>query len=78
VLVLGRHTGETMMKVTIEMSIRPFPVPSHVGASTSMQADRQIGLEELSANDLENLCEQFTCAVFKKAGKQRPPQQEGA
>jgi len=36
---------------------------------------RTFALRELSANDLNKLCNDFTNSVFKAAGKNQPPRQ---
>lgn len=64
------------MSVKIELKLRPFPIPDGV------TIDRPPGLRqdgfipapvlklgELDEETLEQLCEQFKDAVFKKAGK---------
>ena len=69
------------MKATIEVKLKPFQVPNLV-LTEAEPKPRQEGmteapkyaLSELDSETLEALCEQFTKAVFEKAGKRRPPQ----
>ena len=69
------------MLMTIEVKLKPFSVPNFVIVEVESNP-RQEGFKEspkyslsdLDANTLEKLCEEFTVEVFKKAGKQRPPQ----
>lgn len=69
------------MEATIKIKLKPFTVPNFVCVA-GHEAHREEGfvqsktfaLSELDAVTLEKMCEEFTCAVFDKAGKQRPPQ----
>ena len=69
------------MKATLKVELQPFQTPNFVRAKTPPKP-RDAGFEEapcyplsdLDPETLEDLCEQFTREVFKKAGKQRPPQ----
>jgi hypothetical protein len=68
------------MKATIEVKLKPFQVPNFVLTETApkprqegIQEAPKYALEELDAETLEKLCDEFTDAVFKKAGKRRPP-----
>lgn len=68
------------MKVMIEVRLKPFTVPNFVIAETEarprqegVSLAQQYRLSALDPETLERLCEEFTNAVFKKAGKQRPP-----
>jgi hypothetical protein len=68
------------MKVKLDVELKPFNVPSFVFIGTpprsreeGVKFDSGIALRDVSAETLEKLCEEFTNAVFKKAGKHRPP-----
>lgn len=69
------------MKATIEVKIQPFQVPDFVLAETEAKLKQEgmvetpkYALSELSADTLEELCEEFKKSVFEKAGKGRPAQ----
>lgn len=69
------------MKVTIELNLKPFQTPNFVLIESEpkprqdgFQVSNSIPLSEIDPGALEGLCEEFTREVFKKAGKQRPPQ----
>lgn len=70
------------MKATLKVELKPFRVPSFVLAKTDgkreegFKEDPKYPLSDLDPQTLESLCEQFTREVFRKAGKQRPPQCE--
>lgn len=62
------------MKVKIDVTLKPFQVPNYVlTGDGGLQESPKYALSELTPDVLEALCEEFTQAVFKKAGKQRPP-----
>lgn len=73
------------MEVNITVKLRPFNVPNFVLTEPEPKP-RQEGFSEspkyalcdLDPSTLEKLCEEFTQAVFEKAGKQRPPQVYGS
>jgi hypothetical protein len=50
-----------------------IPVAPGMDPSGYEPAFRTFALRELSADDLFKLCNDFTDAVFKAAGKQQPP-----
>ena len=67
------------MKVSIEVKIKPFKVPSFVlteqdakPRQEGMQEAPKFSLSDLDATTLAKLCDDFTDSVFKKAGKQQP------
>ena len=67
------------MKATIEVKLKPFPAPNFVITEAAakprqegMQEAPKYALEELDAETLKKLCDEFTDAVFKKAGKSQP------
>lgn len=69
------------MKVTVEVKLKSFTVPNYVlvdepprPREEGFLEGRKYALSELDALTLEKLCDEFTQAVFNKAGKQRPPQ----
>lgn len=69
------------MKVTLEVDLQPFTTPNFVRA-VSPCGRKEDGVQELpcyplSSLDsltLDKLCRQFREEVFKKAGKQQPPE----
>jgi len=69
------------MKATIEIELHPFTVPNFVIRKPRARRESEekdsssfsYALDELDANTLERMCDDFRDAVFKKAGKQRPP-----
>jgi hypothetical protein len=69
-------------EVTIKIKVKPFTVPNFVVREVVARPrqegvkfdDSGIPLSDLDAYTLEEMCEEFTNAVFAKAGKQRPPQ----
>jgi len=68
------------MKAKLDVELKPFNVPNFViiGSLLRPEGERDkfengIAISNVSAEALEKLCEEFTDAVFKKAGKQRPP-----
>ena len=62
--------------VTITTKIEPFDVPDTVSSVADENGPMYYyPISGLSATDLDRLCEQFTKAVFKAAGKERPAQQ---
>ena len=65
-----------MMKqnVTITTKIEPFEVPETVSSVADENGPMYYyPISGLSESDLERLCDQFTKAVFKAAGKEMPP-----
>ena len=66
------------MSATVEVKLIPFRVPNFV-LSEAPPKPRQEGfreapkyaLNELDAETLEQMCEEFTQSVFEKAGKKR-------
>jgi hypothetical protein len=68
------------MKAKLELDVKPFMVPNFVTVQSpapaeSAEADRaSYPLSALDPNTLDRLCDEFRDAVFKKAGKQQPPQ----
>ena len=65
------------MEANLTMELTPFMVPDY--AHTMKLRDGithnavAIRVEDLDAETLAGLCEDFTNRVFKKAKKQRPP-----
>lgn len=69
------------MEATIKIKLKPFNVPNFVSlagpelhAGEGFVQSNTFALSELDAVTLEKMCDEFTRAVFEKAGKQRPPQ----
>lgn len=65
------------MKVKMELEIQPFSAPMYVLVEQPTDSDRdalQVPLSDVSACDLEALCNDFRDAVFATAKKQRPAQ----
>jgi hypothetical protein len=67
----------TAMKATLEMELKPFGTPNFAVAERHEPGDdeRSFPLSLLDPYTLERMCDEFRTAVFKKAGKQRPPQE---
>jgi hypothetical protein len=77
-----------MSKLTVEVEIRPFEVPGGVTvvgqpgqrqdglgtALTSGFTNMVFPLSSLSSETLDALCRQFRNEVFKRAGKEQPPE----
>jgi len=69
------------VEVNVKMKLKPFQVPSFVLTEPEVRP-RQEGFQEvpkfrlsdLDSSTLDKLCEEFRNSVFKKAGKQQPPQ----
>lgn len=65
------------MKATIEIELLPFNVPNYVRTKREGMEegvdDAALHLRDLDAETLDELCENFTNEVFKRAKKQRPP-----
>jgi hypothetical protein len=68
------------MKAKLDVELKPFNVPNFVVMDAKarpmedgVKFDSGIALRDVSVETLEKLCEEFTEAVFKKAGKNRPP-----
>lgn len=75
------------MNISISIKVRPFDVPTSVAIEIPprprqdgihVQQDTGLPLSSLDAETLEEMCEDFTNAVFAKAGKVRPPQDRPA
>jgi len=69
------------MKTKLEINLKPFKTPNFIleQKTGGMQTDdnpRSFELKMFDARTLEKMCEEFTDAVFRKAGKRRPPQNE--
>lgn len=70
------------MKASIEIELKPFDVPNYV-ITVQPPRPKQDGIQELPTfhlSDLDpltldRLCRDFRDDVFKKAGKQQPPQE---
>ena len=69
------------MKTTIEIELQPFTVPSFAlpvqkpgKREEGMQETPKIDLTELDSLTIDRLCAEFRDSVFKKSGKQQPPQ----
>ena len=67
------------MKVTIEVKLKPFQVPNFVLADEGPRPKqdgfvegKSYSLSDLDAVTLRKMCDEFTAAVFKKAGKSQP------
>lgn len=70
------------MKTTVEIELLPFRIPNYVFAKEEVitkqerfNEDGKYHLSQLDSLALEALCEEFTKAVFEKAGKSRPPKE---
>jgi len=64
------------MKATIEIDLEAFSVPNFV-RTKSLSNDEEgtaISIKDLDPLTLDRLCNEFRAQVFKKAGKQEPPQ----
>jgi len=69
------------MKVKIEVDLKPFDLPRFVEAKGKAVKTTdgefiekpRYRLQDLDANTLARLCENFTNNLFQQAGKQRPP-----
>jgi len=71
-----------MMKTTIEVDLKPFPVPNFVMENrpkAAHEADPEgtlkFRLNDLDSKTLDDLCEQFKTGIFNISGKARLPQQ---
>lgn len=67
------------MKAQIDVEIEPFSTPNFARvAGKNLDQNRDdsaaVALSTLDALTLERLCDDFRAEVFRKAGKQRPPQ----
>lgn len=69
------------MEVNIKLKLKPFTTPNFVlvdepskPRGEGFSEGRKFALSELDAETLERMCDDFTREVFKKSGKQRPPQ----
>lgn len=55
------------------LEVQGFPVPNYlVGKEAHVGQDTNIQLDELTADQLSDLCFQWRRAVFKKAGLDEP------
>ncbi len=67
------------MKVQINIIINPFSVPDYVTTNKEHFIPKTscggIPLSYLDEITLEKMCDEFRTNIFKKAGKNRPPQQ---
>lgn len=64
-------------KLSVEIEIKPFQVPVFVivqDAPDYVSDDHGIPLSALDSLTLDKLCRDFRDEVFKKAGKEQPPQ----
>lgn len=69
------------MEVSVKMKLKPFQVPNFVLTEPEVRP-RQEGFQEapkfrlsdLDSHTLDKLCGEFRDSVFRKAGKQQPPQ----
>lgn len=72
------------MHTKIEIILKPFSTPNFVlsvGHERSLDGqpeETSYPLSAIDAQTLERMCEDFTNDVFKKAKKQRPPQDRAA
>jgi len=69
------------MKVKIELDLKAFKTPNFVLVCTSpterqegIKEEMKFNLTELDSLTLSELCDQFREDIFKKAGKEQPPQ----
>ena len=69
------------MKVRIEIDLKPFTVPNFVVAvktpgekQDGFNEGRSFALADLDSETLLELCNDFRDEVFKKAGRELPPQ----
>ena len=69
------------MEVTLKVKLQPFKVPNYVLAEVpfgrreeGIQEGPKYSLEDLDAETLDRLCDEFRNAVFLKAKKSLPPQ----
>lgn len=69
------------MKATLEVELRPFTVPNFVIAEPGigmkqdgLEGTRSYPLSDIDPITLDKLCRQFRTEIFKKAGKEQPPQ----
>ena len=60
------------MKATIELDLQPFRTPNFVIAK--MNENHTVPLSQLDPITLDKMCRQFRDEVFRKAGKQQPPE----
>jgi hypothetical protein len=61
------------MKADVTVELKPFNIPTFVLLANTEFAEG-FPLSMIDPYTLEALCDQFRTEVFKKAGKQRPPQ----
>jgi hypothetical protein len=69
------------MKVEMELDLLPFKTPNYVlvkqepgKREDGFKEGPKFHLKDIDSFTLEKLCDDFRREVFKKAGKQRPPQ----
>ncbi len=69
------------MKVNIEIELQPFTVPNYVlvvekpsKREDGFKEGRKFHLSEIDAITLLKLCNDFRNEVFRKAGKDQPPE----
>jgi len=64
------------MKTKIDVELRGFTVPEGIPCApfAGIGADRICPIAAIDTLTLERLCDQFKLDVFKKAGKDMPPQ----
>lgn len=69
------------MKVTIEVELQPFQTPDFVSAvwkrGFTLESFRY-QLSDICPETLDKLCNDFRAEVFRKAGKEPPPECCGA
>jgi hypothetical protein len=78
---LAEYLESERMKATLEVELHPFQTPDFVLAVSKL-GFKQDGMKEvpsyplsdLDAWTLDKLCREFRNEVFKKAGKQQPPE----
>mgnify|MGYP000918097630 CR=1 FL=1 len=73
------------MITNIQLELRPFTVPNYVvvankarprqdGMFFAQSGDNSFALRDLDDATLEHLCSEFREGVFKKAGRELPPE----
>lgn len=69
------------MKTTLEVELQPFTTPNFVRLASKpglkqdgMQELPSYPLSDLDSWTLDKLCREFRNEVFKKAGKEQPPE----
>ncbi len=68
------------MKVKIDVKLVPFPIPQSVTVRPvgvlpreTIVDSMEVMLSDLDELTLDEMCNEFRTAVFKKAGKRQPP-----